>query len=209
MLFVCPSVPHGNISTLWCFRPYKPYIFWKLLVQGYQNWYYQVSHTQIHKYKYTNTQIQHINSAVKTHHVAYFWKEDCSRISKMIFPCVKHANTKIQIQNTQTHKYSIWRSARKTQHVVYFWREDCSWIFSESRMVVQGLVSTIVGTIIRDAFLWMKLQKLEVALVRQMLTFYWLLWTFYWLLRILTDFLLTSTVFYWLSSVLYRLSTDY
>ena len=108
-----------------CPRPYKPYIFWKLLVQGYQNWYYQVSHTQIHKYKYTNTQIQHINSAVKTHHVAYFWKEDCSRISKMIFPCVKHANTKIQIQNTQTHKYSIWRSARKTQHVVYFWKEDC------------------------------------------------------------------------------------
>ena len=44
----------------------------------------------------------------------------------MIFPCVKHANTKIQIQNTQTHKYSIWRSARKTQYVVYFWREDCS-----------------------------------------------------------------------------------
>ena len=35
----------GDISTLWCFRPYKPYIFWKLLVQVYQNWYYQVSHT--------------------------------------------------------------------------------------------------------------------------------------------------------------------
>ena len=47
----------GNISTVWWFRPYKPYIFWKHLIQGYQNWYYQVSHTQIHKYKYTNTQI--------------------------------------------------------------------------------------------------------------------------------------------------------
>jgi len=129
---VCVSCVTGVTSQfftfLTCFTPYKPYIFWKLLVQGYQNWYYQVSHTQIHKYKYTNTQIQHINSAVKTHHVAYFWKEDCSRISKMIFPCVKHANTKIQIQNTQIHKYSIWRSARKTQHVVYFWREDCSTI---------------------------------------------------------------------------------
>ena len=44
----------------------------------------------------------------------------------MIFPCVKHANTKIQIQNTQMHKYSIRRSARKTQHVVYFWKADCS-----------------------------------------------------------------------------------
>ena len=32
---VCPSVCHRrDISTLWCFRPYKPYIFWKLLVQG-------------------------------------------------------------------------------------------------------------------------------------------------------------------------------
>ena len=54
------------------------------------------------------------------------WKEGCSRIWKMIFPCVKHANTKIQIQNTQIHKYSIRRSARKTQHVVYFWKADCS-----------------------------------------------------------------------------------
>ena len=98
-LFVCLS-RIGDISTIWCFRLYKPYIFWKLLVPGYQNWYYQVSHTKIHKYKYTNTQIQHINSAVKTHHVAYFWKEDCSRISKRIFSCVKHTITKIQIQNT-------------------------------------------------------------------------------------------------------------
>ena len=100
LIFPCLSVRPATvtsplISTVRCFRPYKPYIFWKLLVQGYQNWYYQVSHAQIHKYKYTNTQIQHINSAIKTHHVAYFWKEHCSRIPKMIFPCVKHANTKI------------------------------------------------------------------------------------------------------------------
>ena len=25
------SVRIGNISTIWCFRPYKPYIFWKLM----------------------------------------------------------------------------------------------------------------------------------------------------------------------------------
>ena len=97
LVVVCPSVPHGDISTLWCFRPYKPYIFWKLLVPGYQNWYYQVSHTQIHKYKYTNTQIHKysiLQSARKTQHVVYFWKEDCSKMSKIIFPCVKCANTK-------------------------------------------------------------------------------------------------------------------
>ena len=44
----------------------------------------------------------------------------------MIFPCVKHANTKYTYTNTQIHKYSIWRSVRKTQHVVYFWRGGCA-----------------------------------------------------------------------------------
>ena len=42
-------------------------------------------------------------------------------MSKVVFPCVKSANTKIQM-----HKYSISKSARKTQHVVYFWKEDFS-----------------------------------------------------------------------------------
>ena len=112
--FLCPSVRRASvtsplISTVWWFRPYKSYIFWKLLVQGYQNWYYQVSHTQIHKYRYTNTQIHTYSiwqSARKTQHVVYFWKDDCSRLSKMTFPWVKHANTKIQIhkyKNTQIH----------------------------------------------------------------------------------------------------------
>ena len=59
---------------------------------------------QTHKYKNTNTQIHKYSiwrSARKTQHVVYFWKEDCSRISKIIFPCVERTNTKIQIQNTQ------------------------------------------------------------------------------------------------------------
>ena len=45
---------------------------------------------QIHKY-----------TIWKTPHVVYLWKEGCSRILKMIFPCIKNANTKIQI-----HKYT-------------------------------------------------------------------------------------------------------
>ena len=57
-LVCCPAlVTFPLISTVWWFRPYKPYIFWKHLIQGYQNWYCQVSNTQIHKYKHTNTQI--------------------------------------------------------------------------------------------------------------------------------------------------------
>ena len=87
------------------------------------------------KYTNTNTQIHKYSiwqSARKTQHVVYFWKEDCSEVSKMIFTCVKRANTKIQLHkytNTQIHKYGIWQSARKTQHVVYFWKEDCSRIW--------------------------------------------------------------------------------
>ena len=52
-LFVCRSsvvtMPKISLKTLYC------YIFEKPKVQGHQNWYSQLSNTQIHKYKYTNT----------------------------------------------------------------------------------------------------------------------------------------------------------
>ena len=54
----------------------------------------------MHKYTNTNTQIHKYSiwrSARKTQHVVYFWKEDCSRISKIIFPRAERTNTKIQI----------------------------------------------------------------------------------------------------------------
>ena len=54
------------------------------------------------KYKNTNTQIHKYSirrSARKTQHVVYFWKEDCSRIWKIIFPSVKRTSTKYT--NTQ------------------------------------------------------------------------------------------------------------
>ena len=34
-------------------------------IRGYLHWYSQVSHTQIHKHKYTNTQIQHMTKCQK------------------------------------------------------------------------------------------------------------------------------------------------
>ena len=43
--------------------------------------------------------------------MAYLWKEECSRTSKMIFPWVKRANTKNT--NTQIHKYTN----TQTQHM--------------------------------------------------------------------------------------------
>ena len=104
------------------------------------------ANTKIQLHKYTNTQIHKYGiwqSARKTQHVVYFWKEDCSRVSKIIFPCVKLANTKIQIQNTQIHKYSIWRSSRKTQPVVHFWKEDCSRV---SKMIFPCVKRTNTNT---------------------------------------------------------------
>ena len=100
----CLSVPHGDISSLWCFRPYKPYIFWKLLVPGYQNWYYQVFHTQIHKYKYTNTQIQHITKCQKDPTCGIFLKRGLFRgIKNDIHMC---QTRKYKNPITQLHKYT-------------------------------------------------------------------------------------------------------
>ena len=96
--------------------------------QGYIKLFYHVSNAQTQKYKYANTQIHKYSiwqSARYTPHMVYFWKEDCSEVSKVICKCVKHANTKIQKYKSQIHKYSKWWSARKTQHVAYFWKEDC------------------------------------------------------------------------------------
>ena len=42
----------------------------------------QIQNTQIHKYSIWR-------SARKTQHVVYFWKEDFSRISKIIIPCAE------------------------------------------------------------------------------------------------------------------------
>jgi len=105
------------------------YIFEKRIVQGYQLWCSHVSNAQIQKYKYTNTQIHKYSkwqSASKTQHVVYFWKEDWSGIPTMMLTCLKRTNTKYKYTNTQIHKYSNWQSATKTQHVVYFWKEDSS-----------------------------------------------------------------------------------
>ena len=64
------TMPKISLKTLYC------YIFEKPKVQGHQNWYSQLSNTQIHKYKYkytnTNTQIQLCWSARNTKHMLYF-----------------------------------------------------------------------------------------------------------------------------------------
>ena len=69
------------------------------------------TNTQMHKYSIWR-------SARKTQHVGYFWREDCSRISKMIFQWVKQANTKIQDTNIHDicHRY----------HRSYLWRKNLS-----------------------------------------------------------------------------------
>ena len=46
-------------------RPNMWYIFEKRIVQGYQKLYSHVSNSQIHKYKYKNTQIQYMTNYVQ------------------------------------------------------------------------------------------------------------------------------------------------
>ena len=45
------------------------------------------------KYKYANTQIQHMTKCQKDPTGGIFLKEDCPRISKITFPCVIHRYT--------------------------------------------------------------------------------------------------------------------
>ena len=94
--------------------------------------------------KYTNTHTQHIVRCQKDPTCGIFLKRGLFKVSKMIFPCVKHAITNAQIQKYKfrIHKYNICRNARKIQHMVYVLKEDWSRISSESRTVVQGLVFT-------------------------------------------------------------------
>ena len=79
------------------------------------NWHYiqsvlgqfDIRTIRIHKYCI-------IQSARKTQQMAYFWKEDFSRISQMIFPYVKQANTKMQV-----HKYT------NTEHTTKWQKKTC------------------------------------------------------------------------------------
>ena len=92
-----------------------------------------ISMNQTCKYKNTNTQIQHMIKYQKDPTCCIFLKRGLFKDIKNDIPMSQigeYKNTNLRLTN-----------AKKTQHVVYFWREDCSWIFSESRMVVQGLVS--------------------------------------------------------------------
>ena len=97
------SMPHGNISTYFHCMMFKtmPTIHFlkalgprisKLILPSVS-----CTNTQIHKYSLRQ-------SARRTQHVVYFWKEDCSRIWKNDIPvCQTHIykNTNIQI-----HKYT-------------------------------------------------------------------------------------------------------
>ena len=56
--FVRSSVPHRDISTVWCFRPYKPYIFYKAIGPSISELILSsvsYTNTKIHIHKYTNT----------------------------------------------------------------------------------------------------------------------------------------------------------
>ena len=85
-------------------RPNMWYIFEKRIVQGYQKWYSHVSNAQIHKYKYTNTQIQHMMKYQKDPICGIFLKRGLFKDIKNYIPtCRTH---KYKKTNSQIHKYT-------------------------------------------------------------------------------------------------------
>ena len=74
------------------------------MVQGHQKWYSGLSNTQIHKYKYANTQIQQMTKCLKDPTCGIFLKRGLFKgIKDDISMCQtpKYKNT-----NTQIHKYT-------------------------------------------------------------------------------------------------------
>ena len=78
------------------------YIFEQLVVQGCQKWYSGLSDTQIHKYKFTNTQIQYMTKWQKYSTCAIFlnsrWFKDvrndnpkCSHLRYTVYFCMVSA----------------------------------------------------------------------------------------------------------------------
>ena len=69
--------------------------FWKANGPGHQKWYSGLSNTQIHKYKYANTQIQHVRKCRKYPHTYIFET-----------PTIPgHQKWYSGLSNTQMHKY--------------------------------------------------------------------------------------------------------
>ena len=67
-------------------RPNMWHIFEKRIVQGHQKWYSHVSNTQIQKYKYTNTQIQHMIKCQKDPACGIFLKRGLFKDIKNYIP---------------------------------------------------------------------------------------------------------------------------
>merc|ERR1711974_404616 len=86
-------------------RPSMCYIFENRIVQGYQKLYSRVSNSQIQKYKYTNTQIQHMTNCQKDPACAIFLKIGLFKDIKNDIPvCQTH---KYKNTNTKKYKYKI------------------------------------------------------------------------------------------------------
>ena len=88
----------------------------KVIVRGPQKQCSQVSDVQIHKYKYTNTQIQ-LRSKLQIDLTCAIYG---TRTSKTMFPSVGHANTQIQL-----HKYTntVWVKFADRSNMCYIFEK--------------------------------------------------------------------------------------
>ena len=85
-------------------RPNMWYIFEKRIVQGYQKWYSHVSNVQIHKYKYTNTQIQHMTKCQKDPTCSIFLKKRIVQGYQKLYSHVSNA----QMQSKVPERPNMW-----------------------------------------------------------------------------------------------------
>ena len=89
-------------------RPNMCHILEKRIVQGYQKLYSHVSNTQIEKYKYTNTRIQHMEKCQKDPTCGVFLKRGLFKSLKndiTICQTNKYINTKKQMHKCTNTAY--------------------------------------------------------------------------------------------------------
>ena len=83
-----------------------------------------MSHTQIHKHKYTNTQIQHMTKCQKDPTCGIFLKRGLFKDIKIIFPCVERTITQIQIHKYTNTAYDEVPERPNMQYILK--KKDCS-----------------------------------------------------------------------------------
>ena len=118
---------HKYINTAYDKVPERPnmwYIFEKRIVQGYKKDYLHAPNTKITKFKYTNTQIQHMTKCQKDSTCNIFLKRGLIEDMKTYIPV------------RQTHKYKKYKYANtQIQHMTKCQKDPTCGIFLKRGLI--------------------------------------------------------------------------